>query len=159
MHMVSLLFYNDDSNETHIVWGLPFGLGSKEPCVYIGNVKDLWSRRIYRIDGDGRVCMRRENASRDYAFVSNGLRRKIASTDTVNGLYHNDFYCRQVYIAEAEAATVAFLIMTTVWKQVPIHRDIARHIAKMIYNSHEDTVWENVAPFIVPDERKISKAK
>lgn len=152
--MVSLLFYNDDLTETHIVWGVPYKSRSKDPCVYIGNDKDKWSRQIIGIDRHGLLNMCPNPASTNYASVAKRVRRRMSSTDTVKGFYYNDLRCRQVYIAEADAATVAFLIMTIVRKEVPIHRDIARHIGKMIYNSHEDTVWENVAPFIVPDARK-----
>lgn len=56
---------------------------------------------------------------------------------------------RQVYLHEADAATVAFLILTTVRKEVPILKDVARIIAKMVYTSYEDTVWTNAAPCII----------
>lgn len=55
----------------------------------------------------------------------------------------------QVYLREADAATVAFLILTTIRKEVPILKDVARIIAKIVYNSYDDPVWKNAAPCII----------
>lgn len=60
------------------------------------------------------------------------------------------YHCKQVYLQEADRAAVAFLILTTVRKSLSIHKDVARHIAKAIYNSHENTEWAHAAPFVVP---------
>lgn len=77
-------------------------------------------------------------------------KNKSVNMENVLILQRRKYHCKQVYLQEADRAAVAFLILTTVRKSLPIHKDVARHIAKAIYNSHEDTEWVHAAPFVVP---------
>lgn len=149
MSKVSFCLFNS-SNDQHVVWALQCRLEYHEDCVYIGSLSDAYIYQLQHINFVGRPFWVVYSPFHEYRDGVTCLKLNTTPINTFKGLVLNGYKCRQVYIAEAEAAAVAFLIMTTVRKEVAIHKDVARHIAKLIYDSHKDTIWENAAPFIVP---------
>lgn len=138
----------DENGDSRILWGLYYE-GGRQGSWYYNECIRLSSKDEFNYT---KIIMR--------SFVERKIRRVFEATlsplssssdmaivDRRNPdlIMTGVIDLTRIYIAEANAAARAFLILTLLRRSIPICRDVAILIGKMISNSYEDSIWEKVA--------------